>query len=713
MSYNVRFTDQDKADVTVFDNTSNTDTSLVFPGRNVSGYGTIIAENFLHLLENFASASAPVSPVEGQLWYDSSEETLKISDGLTWKSASGIYKGPVEPTLDSSREGELWIDTTNQQLRIFNGLRWILVGPNQSSISGLRFGPVVETLDDTDNVQRSIVAFYVSDIPVAIVSKDSFTPKVAIPGYSDIRAGININNPQNAAQVEQFQGGNLPELTGTAMIAESLLVSQTADPVAASKFLRSDTVNTTDFAFNVRNNTGVTVGIDQNFNISAGSNGARIYNSLQNSSINLEINRGGIPDVILRVQDNKIGINNRNPQEELDIIGNAAITGFLSLSNTSESTNINNGSIRTAGGVSITKNLRVGTNVILNEAPGTITQTKEIRPELTETHDLGTALNRWNTVYSKNVKADTIEGVLIGNINGNAKTASSLETPTTFQLSGDVISNKITFDGQVGNFDKVFETSLTSNIILDKPEPPDGISEKNDYVLVYRSSESGSTSSGLIKQTRDSFVSDLGIPLGGIIPYAGITPPVGFLLCDGSEIQQSQYPELYAIIGDFYNGIEPLLGLGTFRLPDLRGRFALGRDTMDNNLTVPLSGGGFTDAGGGKSGRVPDVAADSMAGNGGDATRTLTLANLPDHSHNLQTPSGSQFAAVRNDPALSPPAFTGPGSAAVSQAQYLPDSGGIKKPNLGFTFSEPFNTMNPYLTINYLIRSGPPAFTVT
>jgi len=714
MSYNVRFTDQDKADLTVFDNTSNTDTTLVFPGRNVSGYGTIIAENFLHLLENFASSSAPISPIEGQLWYDSAEETLKISDGLTWKSANGIFKGPSEPGLDSSREGELWIDTTNQQLRIFNGSRWILVGPNQTSISGLKFGPTVETIIDTDNTQRNIVVFYVSDIPVTIISKDSFTPKIAIPGFVDIRAGININAPQTPAQVNQFQGGNLPELTGISTVAESLIVAGNITPIPAAKFLRSDIANTVEAAFNVRTNAGLTVGVDQNFNLSTGTNGARIYNSAQNSSINLQINRSGVPDTIVRIQDNRVGINNPNPQQELDVIGNVSLTGILSVSNDAASTSTTNGSIKTVGGVGIAKNLRVGTNVVLNSEIGDYsTETKRIIPLVSDTHDLGSSARRWNNVFSKNIKADTFEGILVGNINGNAKTATSLETPTTFQLSGDIISQVITFDGQVGSYTKVFETSLTSNIIINKPEPPGGVSRKSDYVLVYRPSESGSAFSGLIKQTRDNFLADLGLPIGAILPYAGISPPPGFLLCDGSEVQRAQYPDLYNIISDFYNGAVPLLGANTFRLPDLRGRFALGRDNMDNNLSVPLPAGGFTDAGGGKAGRVPDAAADSLAGSGGASRRTLTLANLPEHSHNLQTPNGTQFSAVRNDPALSPPASTGPGGTAAGQAQYLSDSGGIKKPNLGFTFSEPVDTMNPYLTINYIIRSGPPLFTVT
>ena len=65
MPYTVNFTDREnKSPVTVFDNTENRDTSIIFPGRNVTGYGQIIADNFLHLLENFASGAAPTNPVE-------------------------------------------------------------------------------------------------------------------------------------------------------------------------------------------------------------------------------------------------------------------------------------------------------------------------------------------------------------------------------------------------------------------------------------------------------------------------------------------------------------------------------------------------------------------------------------------------------------------------------------------------------------------------
>lgn len=703
MPYTVNFTDKEnKSPITVFDNTSSTDTSLTFPGRNVTGYGQIIAENFLALLENFASASEPINPIEGQLWYDSTNGVLMIWDNTAWKAASGIQKGPTEPSIPDSKVGELWVDTTNQQLRIYTGTRWILVGPSESSVDGLRYGPVVEKISDSDNINRYILTFYIADLPVIIFSKDSFTPKVLISGFEIIRSGINIANPTTTADIGEFIGGFLPSLYGTAKNADALNVG--GIEVAAGKFLRSDVINTTDFGINIRNNSGLTLGVDGTFNIANTATAAKIYNSSAGSSIDIQTNRNGIPATVIRVIDNKVGINQATPNEALDVDGNILLTGSVIVSNNTASTNLNNGSIRTAGGISITKNLLVGDGADITG----ILQTNNIQPKTTDAHDLGSSLKRWNTIRAKTIVADTIQGILEGNISGNSNTATSLKNVTSFQLAGDVASPAIQFDGQVGSYSKVFNTTLTSNIIAGKNTPFPNISRKTDFVLTYRASESSSASSGLLKQTRDVFVGDLGVPIGAILPYAGATAPYGFLFCDGSEIERSKYSDLYDVIGTNYNGTAALIGVGTFKVPDLRGRFALGKDNMDNAGTVPITTGGYVDAGGGTAGRVPDIKAQTLGGDAGQSSVTLTLPNLPEHSHSLSS-ARQDYSAVAVTTTIDPDATTGLGPTAPGQAQYLKDSGGIKKP-LGTTLSTPVGIMNPYLTMNYIIRSGPPAF---
>jgi hypothetical protein len=273
-------------------------------------------------------------------------------------------------------------------------------------------------------------------------------------------------------------------------------------------------------------------------------------------------------------------------------------------------------------------------------------------------------------------------------------------------MSGDVIStNTIRFDGQVESNTKIFNTQLTANIISAKPEPSPNVSKSSDYVLTYRSI--GAT--GLYKQTRDAFVGDLGVPIGAILPYAGPNVPYGYLLCDGSEVEIAKYQALYDTVGVTYNGSSVLNGFNTFRLPDLRGRFPLGKDNMDNGVSVPLSTGSYIDGGGGTAGRVPDTKAQTLGGDAGQSAATLTLGNLPEHTHSFQNGT-TQYSALRVDTAINPPATTGLGPTAPGQAQYFNNSGPVTKPDPTFALAQPVGIMNPYLTINYIIRSGPPAF---
>ena len=705
MPYIVNFTDKEnKSPITVFDNTSSTDTSLTFPGRNVTGYGQIIAENFLSLLENFASTDQPINPVEGQLWYDSTggTQTLKIWDNTAWKAASGIQKGVSQPSVETSKVGELWVDTTNQQLRIFTGTRWILVGPVESSVGGLRYGPVIEKIADADNLDRFILTFYIADIPVIVFSKDSFTPKTLITGFNIIKSGINISAPATSGEIANFVGGFLPVLNGTARNAEALSISGVE--VQAGKFLRSDVINTTNFEIKIKNNNGISIGADETFKLSSTPTSSNIYNSSAGSSIDIQTNRNGIPATILRIVDDKLGINQSNPLEVLDIQGNAKITGSFITTNTAASTNLNNGSIIAQGGIAVAKNIIVGEGV---DVTGSL-QTTVILPKTTNTYDIGTVTRRYNNIRAKTIIADTIQGVLEGNISGNANTATALSTTTSFQLAGDVISPAVQFDGQVGSSTKILNATLTANIIAGKDTPTPNLGKKGDYILTYRPSESTLASSGLLKQTREVFLGDLAVPIGAIMPYAGLNPPNGYLLCDGSEIERAKFSDLFDVIGNLYNGVTALVGVNTFRIPDLRGRFPLGKDNMDNAGTVPIVTGGYVDAGGGTAGRVPDVQATILGGSAGQSSTAITLSNLPEHSHSLSTPT-QDYSAVALTTTLDPLATSGLGPTAPGQAQYLKDSGGVKKP-LGVTLATPIGLMNPFLALNYIIRSGPPAF---
>ena len=58
------------------------------------------------------------------------------------------------------------------------------------------------------------------------------------------------------------------------------------------------------------------------------------------------------------------------------------------------------------------------------------------------------------------------------------------------------------------------------------------------------------------------------VPIGGIIPWAGIDIPDGFLECDGSAISRTGYVGLFGVIGTTWG---PGDGSITFNLPNLMG----------------------------------------------------------------------------------------------------------------------------------------------
>jgi microcystin-dependent protein len=129
---------------------------------------------------------------------------------------------------------------------------------------------------------------------------------------------------------------------------------------------------------------------------------------------------------------------------------------------------------------------------------------------------------------------------------------------------------------------------------------------------------------------------------------------------------------------------------------------------MDNSGTVPSPTGPYIDAGGGNVDRVPGIEADTVGQGSGQSSVALTLSNLPEHTHTMRNGNVPYFA-IRTDTAVNPPATTGLGPTAPGQAQYLNNAGPVSKPD-GTTLGNAIGIMNPYLTLNYIIRSGPPLF---
>lgn len=133
MPYSVIKSNPSNGTITIPDVVGNeVDTSLKLIGRNDPNYGQAIAENFVHLLENFSADTAPASPIQGQIWYDTQSYKLRTFDGLLWKPVNVVYQSTntsVTATTVGVELGDILVytnpsDSEDNKIQLWNGTEW-------------------------------------------------------------------------------------------------------------------------------------------------------------------------------------------------------------------------------------------------------------------------------------------------------------------------------------------------------------------------------------------------------------------------------------------------------------------------------------------------------------------------------------------------------------------------------------------------------------
>lgn len=249
---------------TVADASLNVTTDLQFVGRNYSGYGAPFNENFLKLLENFNNTTPPAKPIQGELWFDSSNKSLNVCyDGKNFKSLANMYVQGTQPA--SVVKGDMWWDTSNNQLKTFDGSSFLLIGPQLSS----KPGPYWTSVAENTNVNSQVTvleAKYGNITAVTVSNQSQFT---LADGITSIQKGITL--PGAAAGTAGTPGAGSTQASGYyfwGTSAESLF-SKNILAGTAGQLVYQSAVGTTSF---------VRVGTPGQVLISGGTNGPSFSN---------------------------------------------------------------------------------------------------------------------------------------------------------------------------------------------------------------------------------------------------------------------------------------------------------------------------------------------------------------------------------------------------------------------------------------------------
>jgi hypothetical protein len=326
MSYLITKTDGTTITTVADGQIDQASTSLTLVGKNFSGFGQYLNENFISLLENFASAgNSPMSPLAGQLWYDTSENRIKVYSGTEWK-AVGTSASSASRPLDIS-SGDFWYNTSSNQLYFFTGTADVLVGPAYNSSQG-QSGFRIESIEDSSRVFRTVATLYLGNTVYGYYTSTEFTPRNQIPNFKKfdgtvataLKPGFNpINN--------DFKW------QGTAINADKM------GNIDYNFYARKNQASTFTESITVQNNTGFRFGDGPQGQIGVEGFGDIFFRNVANNKrILFKATKDSTQISVLEITPNNAAVSGTpdtfdilpgNPSSISRIGGNLEITGNL------------------------------------------------------------------------------------------------------------------------------------------------------------------------------------------------------------------------------------------------------------------------------------------------------------------------------------------------------------------------------------------------
>ena len=407
--YTLRFSDPTNTSTVVVPpmppGINTVDTSLSLVGRGYPNYGEKYAQNFLNLLENFSGPIPPENPIQGQLWYDTSDpnrKVLRIMDGSStltrWPAANGIYQQGTDPRIygaEALKDGDLWVDTAYNQVKLFSNNDWITVGP----ISGgsEQSGVTVEELTDASNtaIKHNCVFTWAYGNVVSIVSTASISSYLPLyDGFATIKPGINLSTDEFGVS------GTMAKFQGTATSADKL------GEYSASSYLRKNDISAggqlvTGYVTYVTNSDqtfakgrdGLVIRIDgtpttEYIQLYKDSDDAVLYNNKSGGKFLVKL----------------LGDSNPIVDVDLTLIGlkkNTRVTGNLTVTNTATV-----GSLAVSGSATLAGSVTIAGNMQLSGIT-TVTNTLSVNNlrSTTSTNSIGTKSAPFGDIHAVNVYA--------------------------------------------------------------------------------------------------------------------------------------------------------------------------------------------------------------------------------------------------------------------------------------------------------------------
>ena len=308
-------------------------TSLTLIGKNYSGFGEVINENYIKLLESFSNSTSPLNPIAGQVWWDTSDARLKVYTGTSFNPVGAPFVQSSQPGMVA---GDLWINNNEDQLYFFDGTGDpTLAGPAYSSQQG-KSGFIIVSRLDTQSRNRTCADLYVAGTLMAVMSAIEFTPATAIAGITgNVKKGINVIDT-NSSTGFTYQG-----------VADKALNLIKADgtSVSADSFLSALTDGSTTGSLQVLNSNGITVGPNANQIMKIVGNSFVTENARIDDDYIIKVTSSAagsqvIDALHIDASTKRVGIFQDTPLHTLDVTGDMRVTGNLIVEGNSASIDV-------------------------------------------------------------------------------------------------------------------------------------------------------------------------------------------------------------------------------------------------------------------------------------------------------------------------------------------------------------------------------------